>query len=199
MQKDEYTIPQMVDAVRSGKFSRRRMIKVLGALGISTAGVGAIVAATHRAASSVGEDIHTHAPVEQNEQMQLHDQHLAKQQSGDINSLHSDYADDAIVEDSMHATPFVGREAIMQRKQSGMMAIPDVQIQVNNRIAHGNQLTVEWTATGTHKGDLHSSLPATGRSFSINGVTVVVRKQGKIVRESIYYDMAEVHRQLGAR
>ncbi len=79
-----------------------------------------------------------------------------------------------------------------------MMAIPDVQIAVTNRIVHDNQLTVEWTATGTHKGDF-PGLPASGRPFSIHGVTVVVRENGKIVRESIYYDMAEVHRQLGAR
>lgn len=198
MEKDEFTIPQMVDAVRSGKFSRRRLIKALGALGISAGGIGAIVAATHRAAPPAKPATHAPAPQEQNEQMQLHDQHLANQQSGDINALHHDYADHAVVEDSMYTTPFVGRAAIMQRKQSGMMAIPDVQIAVTNRIAHGNQLTVEWTATGTHKGDF-PGLAASGRSFSINGVTVVVREHGKIVRESIYYDMAEVHRQLGAR
>lgn len=198
MEKDEFTIPQMVDAVRSGKFSRRRLIKALGALGISAGGIGAVVAATHRAAPPVTPATHTPASEQQDEQMQLHDQHLANQQSGDIPALHHDYADHAIVEDSMHPTPFVGRAAIMGRKQSGMMAIPDVQIAVTNRVAQGNQLTVEWTATGTHKGDF-PGLPASGRSFSINGVTVVVREHGKIVRESIYYDMAEVHRQLGAR
>ncbi len=198
MEKDGFTIPQMVDAVRSGKFSRRRLIKALGALGVSAGGIGAIIAATHRAAPPVKPATHTPASQSENEQMQLHDQHLANQQSGDINALHHDYADHAIVEDSMYSAPFVGRAAIMQRKQHGMMAIPDVQIAVTNRIVHDNQLTVEWTATGTHKGDF-PGLPASGRPFSIHGVTVVVRENGKIVRESIYYDMAEVHRQLGAR
>jgi steroid delta-isomerase-like uncharacterized protein len=55
---------------------------------------------------------------------------------------------------------------------------------------------VEWIATGTHKVD-YPGLPATGRKFSIPGVTVVVRRNGKIVRESLYYNMAEVQRQLG--
>jgi len=36
-----------------------------------------------------------------------------------------------------------------------------------------------------------------GRAFSIPGVTVVVRQNGKIIRESLYYDMEEVRRQLG--
>ena len=84
----------------------------------------------------------------------------------------------------------------MARKCIGMAAIPDLQIQVTNRLAHGPQVIVEWTAAGTHTGNF-PGLPASGRPFSIRGVTVVVRQQGKIVRESIYYDMQEVRRQLG--
>ena len=41
----DVTIPQMVEDVRAGRMSRRRLIRVLTALGISTVGVGAIVAA----------------------------------------------------------------------------------------------------------------------------------------------------------
>ena len=78
-----------------------------------------------------------------------------------------------------------------------MAAIPDLKINVVNRVVQGNQVSVEWVATGTHTGDF-PGLAATGRSFSISGVTVVVRHNGKITRESIYYDVAEVHRQPGA-
>ena len=77
-----------------------------------------------------------------------------------------------------------------------MTAIPDLQIQVTNRVAHGPQVVVEWVATGTHTSDF-PGLTASGRAFSISGVTVVVRENGKIVREAIYYDMQEVRRQLG--
>ena len=97
----------------------------------------------------------------------------------------------------MFAAPFVGRAAIMARKSAGFAAMPDMQIKVTNRVVHGDQLTVEWLATGTHSDD-YPGLPATGRSFSIPGVTVVVRRDGKIMRESLYYDMAEVQRQLSA-
>jgi hypothetical protein len=40
------TIPQMVEEVRVGRMPHRHLIVVLTASGISTAGVGAIVAAT---------------------------------------------------------------------------------------------------------------------------------------------------------
>jgi len=69
---------------------------------------------------------------------------------------------------------------------------------VTNRVVHGNQVTAEWVAEGVHTGDL-PGLPASGLSFSIRGVTVVIRHNGKIVRESLYYDVNELHRQLGSK
>lgn len=196
MQEEEFTIPQMVDEVRAGKMPRRLFMKRLAHMGITAVGVGAIVAAASVPSASV--------PVAQTrdqddgiDHLQLHDQHLRSQTSGDTGALQNDYHENAIVEDSMYSQPFVGRDAIMNRKGTGMAAIPDLKIHVVNRVVHGNQVSVEWVATGTHSGDF-PNLPATGRSFSIPGVTVVVRHNGKITRESIYYDVAEVHRQLSA-
>ena len=83
-----------------------------------------------------------------------------------------DYAEHAVVEDSMYPQAFVGREAILARKRVGMAAIPSLKISVTNRIVRGNELTVEWVATGQHTGD-YPGLPATGRAFAIPGVTVV--------------------------
>ena len=57
-------------------------------------------------------------------------------------------------------------------------------------------VTVEWVATGIHSGDL-PGLPATNRPFTLRGVTVVIRENGKIVRESLYYDVTDLYRQLG--
>lgn len=196
MQEEEYTIPQMVDEVRSGKLPRRRFLMTLTAMGISAAGVGAIAAAASRQVSSAPVAKTTPVHEQSREQLRMHDAHLANQTQGNVSALHHDYAEHAVVEDSMYSEPFVGRAAIMGRKGIGMAAFPDVQINVTNRVVHGNQLTVEWIATGTHSGHF-SGLAATGRSFSIPGVTVVVREQGKIVRESIYYDVSEVQRQLG--
>lgn len=196
MQDEETTIPQMVDELRAGKMPRRQFMKRLAHMGITAAGVGAIVAAASIPSAAVPV---ARTPVEEDgtDHLQLHDQHLQNQTSGNTGALQNDYHENAVVEDSMYAQPFVGRDAIMARKGIGMAAIPDLQINVVNRVVHGNQVSVEWVATGTHSGDF-PGLAATGRSFSIPGVTVVVRDNGKITRESIYYDVAEVHRQLGA-
>jgi steroid delta-isomerase-like uncharacterized protein len=196
MQEEEYTIPEMVDELREGKMQRRQFMKQLTLMGVSAAGIGAIVAAAASrqfATKPVPQgNLHNAA-----DHIQRHKEHLTHQSQGNLDQLHNDYAEHAVVEDSMYPQPFVGRAAIMSRKRAGMEAIPGLKVDVTNRIVHGNQLTVEWIASGTHSGD-YPGLVASGRSFSIPGVTVVVRQNGKIVRESLYYDMNEVRRQLGS-
>ena len=195
IQPAEDTIPEMVDKVREGKMDRRKLIKTLTLMGISATGAGAIAAV---AARQIASNFTQHPNGDNNPQqhLQQHDQHLAHQSTGNVQQLHHDYHEDAVVEDSMYPHPYVGRTAIMARKNSGFAAMPNLKINVTNRVVHGDQLSVEWVATGTHTSD-YPGLPATGRSFSIPGVTVVVRRNGKIVRESLYYDMLEVQRQLG--
>ena len=194
---EDQTIPELVDDVRAGKLSRRQLIKRLTIMGISAAGAGAVAAVAVRQLTSHGGQV---APGDNNAQQQIqqHEQHIENQSTGDVQNLQNDYHENAIVEDSMYPHPFVGREAILNRKSAGFAAMPDMKITPTNRIVHGDQLTVEWVATGTHVSD-YPGLPATGRTFSIPGVTVVVRRNGKIVRESLYYDMAEVKRQLGSK
>ncbi len=196
-QDNNLSIPEMVEEVREGRMLRRNFIKALAALGLSAAAASTISAAATLPAPVAQSKPAEHPDSEPDRNMQLHQQHLAHQTQGNTGALQNDYAEHAVVEDSMYPQPFVGREAIMARKSIGMAAIPDLQIKVNNRVAHGSQVAVEWVATGTHSGDF-PGLPATGRAFSIRGVTVVVRQQGKIVREAIYYDMHEVRRQLGS-
>lgn len=189
----ESTIPALVDDVRAGKMSRRHLVKALAALGISAGGIAAIVAATtekQKTTPLVGN-----AAADTAKHLQLHDQHIEYQGKGHTGALQQDYAPHAVVEDPMYPAPLIGRAAIMGRKTLGFAAVTDAQITILHRIANGNQVTVEWQATGTHTGDL-PSLPATGRSYILHGVTVVIREEGKIVRESLYYDLDHLQRQL---
>jgi steroid delta-isomerase-like uncharacterized protein len=193
--QDDVTIPQMVEDVRIGKMPRRRLIRALTALGISSLGVGAVVAAIEQQQNSKAvPQVHLNDDVQQH--IQLHQQHITHQSQGNTGALHDDYAEHAVVEDSMYSEVLVGRKAIMERKGMGMAAIPNLKITITNRVAHGNQVSAEWVATGTHNGDL-PGMPATGRPFILRGVTVTIRQQGKIVRESIYYDLNDLKHQIG--
>jgi steroid delta-isomerase-like uncharacterized protein len=190
--QEQYIIPQMVDDVREGKLPRRRFILALAALGISAAGISAILAATSR---PVTPKPSTPPNPQEQQHLEHHDNHISSQSRGSMHELHHDYAPHAVVEDSLHDQQFVGRAAIMARKGMGFAAVTNAQITVTNRVVQGDQVTVEWVATGTHTGDL-PGLPASNLPYVLQGVTVVVREKGKIVRESIYFDAADFRRQL---
>jgi len=194
MQIKEYTIPQMVADVRAGKMSRSQLVQTLIALGLSASGAAIIAAAAHTAPVTPipRMDVHEDEAL----QLQLHDQHLEARNARNVNALQDDYALDAVVEGSMFPEPFVGRAAIAARIEAEKVAFPDLRVEMTNRVVHGNQVTVEWVATGTHAGDF-PGFPASGRSFAIPGVTVVIREHGKIVRESLYYDMEIVRHEFG--
>jgi steroid delta-isomerase-like uncharacterized protein len=196
MQVDEYTIPQMVDDVRAGRMPRTQLVQTLTMMGISPAGAQLIATATSRAVS-IKPTPRVNVRDDEALQLRLHNRHLEDRNERNIGALQSDYAEDAVVEDSMYPEPFVGRAAIEARMGTGMAALPDLRVEMTNRVVHGNQVTVEWIATGMYTGGF-PDLPASGRSFSISGVTVVIRRKGKIVRESLYYDMEEVRHQLSA-
>ena len=55
---------------------------------------------------------------------------------------------------------------------------------------------LEWTMSGTHKDDL-PGMPATGKSFSVRGATALQLDDGRISRNSDYWDMATLLTQLG--
>lgn len=198
MDEPEAIIPQMVEDVRKGRMTRRRLMTTLTAMGISTVGVGAIVAAAvqQQTSASASQTSHPAQKQQEREHIQLHQQHLTHQSSGNTGALQHDYAEHAVVEDGMYPEPIVGRAAIMARKGTGLAAVSDFQLQITNRVVHGNQLSAEWVATGTHSGDL-PGMPATGRRFTLRGITVTVRQDGKIVREAIYYDLDHLRRQIG--
>lgn len=191
--QEEYSLPQMVDEVRAGRMPRRAFMKQLTTMGITTAGISAIIASISTSSTSATTAIaDNHAA----QHIQHHDNHLRHQASGNLPALKHDYAENAIVEDSMHPHPFIGRAAIMERKNIITSAASEARITITNRIVTGHQVTAEWVATGVHTGDL-PGLPASGRPFSIHGVTVVIRHEGKIVREALYYDVNQLYRQLG--
>jgi steroid delta-isomerase-like uncharacterized protein len=108
-----------------------------------------------------------------------------------------DYCDDAVVNDPLFGKPLVGKAAIAVHKTAEMIALSDVTLNVTDRWTQGSDLVAIWEVTGTHSGPYYN-LPATGRRISINGATIVTRRDGKIVQETLYYDADDMRRQLTA-
>jgi steroid delta-isomerase-like uncharacterized protein len=216
---DEMTtqpLEQLVRRVRSQDLSRGRFIALLTGLGASATGIATLLASaeTAGAAGRPTPPAHPHTAA-QRHNTHLHETHVRRQGAlthgaapapeGGLSADHTqrlqaiveDYAPDAVVEDPLFAAPIVGKEAIAARKLAEMQGMRGVTIDVTHRFAHHNQVVAEWVLRGRHEGAIFG-YPATGRQIEVRGVTVVTREDGKITRESLHYDAADVHRQLSA-
>lgn len=180
-------IQEQLANVRSGRLSRRGFLAGITGMGVTTAGALTMLVAKSNSASAV------HA--QQQKHFDLHDQHVAQQVSGDIEGHVADYADNAVVEDPLFSEPFVGRAAIAHRFAAEVASVPDRSLQITNRALVGNQLVVEWIASGTHQNDF-LGFGGTGKHYTMSGVTIITRQDGKIIRESHYYSVAHLRRQI---
>lgn len=74
---------------------------------------------------------------------------------------------------------------------------PDLKVTADNTEISGNDMFVNWTLKGTHKGDFNGISP-TGKAVNVSGITKVqFNGDGKIVRQDIFYNEAEMMSQLG--
>ncbi len=181
----EKTVHGLIDELRAGHISRRHLLEGLGALGITGAAAALIAAHSQQAASPRAERLH----------FQLHDQHITRQTAGNTHAMVSDYAEDAMVEDPLFDQPFVGKEAIARRYAAEVASVPDRSLSISSRTLQGNELIVEWTATGTHVTPF-LGVGGNGKRFTIHGVTVVVRRDGKIIRESHFFNTQQLLEQI---
>ncbi len=207
-------LEQLIQCVRQKDLSRGRFIALLTGLGASATGIATLLASaeTANAAGRPPQRAHPHTnPHHHN--THLHEAHVRRQGAathgiapdGGLSASHrqqlqaivEDYAPHAVVEDPLVAAPIVGKEAIAARKLAEMQGMRGVTIDVAHRFAHHNQIVAEWVLRGRHEGEIFG-YPATGRQIEVRGVTVVTRQNGKITRESLHYDVANVHRQLSS-
>ena len=84
----------------------------------------------------------------------------------------------------------------LQDAQGWRQAFPDGQYTVDQMIAEGDRVVVQYTGRGTNTGT-GNGLPATGKHVEVTGVTIFRIANGKIVEEWSQADMLGLLRQLG--
>jgi steroid delta-isomerase-like uncharacterized protein len=115
----------------------------------------------------------------------------------DAEAIESLFAADAVHEDVTSGSVRRGVSAVRALFTETWRAIPDVRTQVVRVIGQEDWAAWEWTMTATHTGDF-PNLPATGRRFTLVGVSIMQVKDGKILSQRDYYDQASFLRQVGA-
>lgn len=90
-----------------------------------------------------------------------------------------------------------GKREATRYYDSWWAAFPDVTIQVDRIAAAGEWVIVEATSTATHLGPF-MGIPPTGRKTLAHVCCLIRVRDGKMVEESVYYDLVERLAQLGS-
>jgi steroid delta-isomerase-like uncharacterized protein len=114
----------------------------------------------------------------------------------DLGKMVSFFTDDCVYENLARGQTYRGKDELNAWAKGAFDAIPDFKLDITSLFVSGDWTACEWVMTGTQSGDL-PGLPATGKSFSVRGGTIVQLKDRKILRNADYWDLATFLRQLG--
>jgi steroid delta-isomerase-like uncharacterized protein len=117
----------------------------------------------------------------------------------DIDQIDQLYADNAVFEDVAEGAAYEGLSAIKQCLIDDITFVPDIKVEIISILVAENQGVLEWRWFGTQTGDIPGLMPATGRKFSIRGISLFEFRNNKIVKQSDYYDAATFLYQLGVK
>jgi uncharacterized protein (TIGR02246 family) len=88
--------------------------------------------------------------------------------------------------------PSVGRDAITETARSFYVALPDMQVYMNDLVVDGERTEYHWTFTGTNTGP-----GGTGNVVRVTGYEEwTISDEGLIAASQGHYDAAEYARQL---
>ena len=131
-------------------------------------------------------------------QVQLVEEHLRRENDHDIPGIMATFGQAAQYEDTPWSERHRGRDGVEAYYRSLLTSLPDLHIDVRNRVVNDHSVVLEVVISGTHRGAWRG-LPATGRpvAFPLCGI-YSFDADGKLAGERIYYDRASVLGRLGS-
>ena len=106
-------------------------------------------------------------------------------------------ADDVVFHDQIREGDLpAGREGMREAMRRISTGLPDFTMDVHELIAEGDFVVIRWSSTGTHNG-FFNGFPATGRSVTLESISIVRLKDGRIVEGWQEADQFGAARQLG--
>jgi steroid delta-isomerase-like uncharacterized protein len=105
------------------------------------------------------------------------------------------YADDCIVE-GLPSRICHGKRELEAYYDDLLVWYPAPNFAAKRYFSSGNLIATEWMMSGTHTGN-SPRFKATGKRFSIPGMSILEIQGGRIARETDYWDMYSLLKQLG--
>jgi steroid delta-isomerase-like uncharacterized protein len=112
--------------------------------------------------------------------------------SHDPDALVALFTEDVVYEDVTLGVVNHGTAELRAFAEGVFTAIPDVNFPVVSSVLKGGHGFVEWIFNGTDVG-----LYGTGKTFSLRGASIIEVHGEKIARQSDYWDLATLLRQIG--
>ena len=103
------------------------------------------------------------------------------------------YTEDAVLEDVTLGAVSRGRTAIRGFAVSTFTALPDGHFDLVRSTVRDGHGTIEWVLRGTDTG----IFGGTGKPFSVRGVSVIDVHGTRLARDTVYWDLATVLREIG--
>ncbi len=127
------------------------------------------------------------------------DDYLAAWNAHDSIAAAALLAEDASYYDSSVGTAVQGREAAKTQVIDAFLnAATDANwVRDETAVVDGDHGAFEWTFSGTNTGDWSDGTAATGKPFSLEGMTMITVTNGEIATQSDYYDALGFYTQLG--
>jgi steroid delta-isomerase-like uncharacterized protein len=126
------------------------------------------------------------------------DQWVLAWSSGDVERLLPLFTDSVDYEDVPFAAASHGRDALCDIAIGTFAGFADVKFELKSRFVAADRKSgvIEWIWRGRQTEDF-PGLPATNKPFQVRGTTVVEFTDGKISRNSDYWDSATYMKQVG--
>jgi steroid delta-isomerase-like uncharacterized protein len=126
------------------------------------------------------------------------DQWVLAWSSNDVERLLPLFTESVDYEDVPFGAASRGRDALRDIAAGTFAAFADMKFELKSRsvAADGKSGMIEWVWRGRQTKDF-PGLPATNKPFEVRGATVVEFTDGKISRNSDYWDLATYMKQVG--
>lgn len=110
------------------------------------------------------------------------------------------YADKNLIVEYTHAAKMEGVEAYKIFLQNTYASFPDLKINLGEVICNKKEssITVFWNFSGTHQNNALFGVAPSGKVISINAMTVLTVKKGKVIHEKGIIDNLSMLMQLNA-
>jgi steroid delta-isomerase-like uncharacterized protein len=117
---------------------------------------------------------------------------VAAVNSHDVNKILTFFMDDCVYEDVALGLISRGKKELIGFFNNVFVDLPDFKLEVKSTFGAGDWVGFEWVMMGTFA---HSSIPgiaATGKKFSVRGASIRELRNGKVSRNSDYWNLASL-------